>query len=175
MQHRAGINKKEGINQFINCFWTIIGFAPVLIFWIGNGIDGSFYVSLGAGLLMMVLPGKALDALTLSLNRRSYERLQVRLIRRFVQNGDMAKKMASASRASIVHNPDQAKGYLKTIAMYERFHWACFVFFLSTTVLCFVHHRRILGLLTIAANIVYNVSTLLLQQYNKIRIKRILR
>jgi glycosyl-4,4'-diaponeurosporenoate acyltransferase len=119
------------------------------------------------------MPEKILNLFTLSSNRRFYERIGVRQVRRFVQNGDVAKGMAGKEKEKVVNNVSQARYYLKTISMYERFHWICFIFFLFTAILCFYKMRIELGFMIFIANLLFNVSSILLQQYNKIRIRNL--
>ncbi len=168
-----GKYKRELLNQFINFFWTILCFAPVILFWIKEGISLYFYLFIGTALIMGILPNKILDLFMLSSNRRLYEKLGVKQIRKFVQNGDTVNAMTNEQKKSIINGIEQAQQYLKTIAMYERFHWACFAFFLLTTIRCFfTGHLKLAWVITIA-NMLYNVSSVLLQQYNKVRIKKI--
>jgi hypothetical protein len=164
--------KRALLNQFINFFWTILCFAPVLMFWINDGINLYFYSSIVIALIFGILPEKILNRLMLSSGRKFYERFGVKFIRKFVQNGDAVKSMTNNRNRFIINGVFQAQQYLKTIAMYERFHWVCFTFFLLTVIRCFFTGNFKLGLAISAANVVYNLCTILLQQYNKIRIKK---
>lgn len=164
-------NKRELLNQLINLFWTTLFFLPILIYWIGHGLGLYFYLSIAASTIPLLLPQKAFDAITISQNKKAYEKCGVKLIRKFVQNGDIAKR--SIQGRSVIVGASQAKAYLKTIAMYERFHWICFVFFTCTAAACFYQGDWRLGCLVSLANIIYNLSTILLQQYNKCRIKQL--
>lgn len=166
--------KQEILNQFINFFWTILSFTPVLWFWIQDGINPYFYLFIVIALVVGILPEKLLNRLMLSSNRKFYEGLGVKFIRKFVQNGDAVKSMLNNRNRFIINGVFQARQYLKTIAMYERFHWVCFTFFLLTAIRCFFNGRFNPGVAILATNILYNVSTILLQQYNKIRIKVLL-
>ncbi len=174
MPEKLSVNKREILNQLINFFWTIIGFAPVLWFWIEEGINVYFYLFLAAAFFIMIVPVKILNGFMLSSSRNFYERLGVKRIRKFVQNGDTVKSLSGKQGQQIVSGVLQAQRYLKTIAMYERFHWACFIFFLLTAILCFARGYILPGLMLIIANIIYNLTTILLQQYNKIRIRKLL-
>lgn len=106
-------------------------------------------------------------------HRNFYERLGVKHIRKFVQNGDTVNAMANTKGYGIIKGKAEVQPYLKTIAMYERYHWICFSFFLLTGVYALVYGHFGPGLIIIITNIVYNISSILLQQYNKIRIKKI--
>lgn len=166
--------KQEIFNQLINLFWTILGFTPILWFWIKEGINVYFYLFLIAALITGILPEKILNLFMLSSRRSFYERLGVKHIRKFVQNGDAVRAVTNKQGRLMIRGVTQAKKYLKTIAMYERFHWACFTFFLLTAVLCFFYGYWILGLAITATNILYNLCSILLQQYNKARVKKII-
>ena len=99
--------------------------------------------------------------------------LGVKSIRKFVQNGDIVNAMTDKQKHASIKGRSQAKQYLKTIAMYERFHWICFTFFLLTAISCFLKGYVKLGVAVTAANLLYNLGSILLQQYNGIRIRRI--
>lgn len=172
MPAHPAVYKRETLNQLINFFWTVLCFAPILWFWITEGINIYFYLFLVFSLALGILPEKMLNLLTLSSKKRFYERMGVKQIRRFVQNGDLVKSVSTKQKLQIVNNLSQALQFKKTIAMYERFHWICFTFFLLSAILCITAGRIETGLIITAANLLYNVSSILLQQYNKIRIRK---
>jgi len=166
--------KQEIANQFINFFWTILCFAPVLYFWMISGINLYFYLFLLIAFIVGVLPKKILDLFLLSTNKKFYEKLGVKKIRKLVQNGDFVRTLGGGQTNQVIKGPSQARQYLKTIAMYERYHWICLVFFLLTTIYSFLKSYFALGFSIIAANLLYNVSSILLQQYNRIRITKVM-
>ena len=120
-----------------------------------------------------ILPEKMMHVLMLSTTRKFYEKMAVKQVRKFVQNGDLIRAATGKLGLSIVKSVPQAHRYLKTISMYERYHWVCLIFFLLTTILCISEGHVMPGLLITVANILYNLSSILLQQYNKIRIRKI--
>jgi hypothetical protein len=166
--------KREILNQLINFFWTILCFAPVVWFWIRQGVNIYFYLFTGISIVVGLLPEKILNLFMLSSGRKLYEKLGVKQVRKWVQNGDIIRDATRTSNHSIINSISMARRYLKTIAMYERYHWVCFSFFLLTAIFCFFEHHPNFALLITEANILYNLSSILLQQYNKIRIKRII-
>jgi hypothetical protein len=165
--------KREILNQSINFFWTILCFAPVIWFWIKEGMDFYFFLFLATSLIVGTLPPKIFNRFTLSSSSNFYESLGVKHIRKFVQNGDFVKTMTKTQQHLVINGVSKARQYLKTIAMYERFHWVCFTFFFFTAIRCFFAGHLKLGLAITTANIVYNLGSILLQQYNKLRIKKI--
>ena len=165
--------RREVLNQFINFFWTILCFAPVIYFWVLSGLHLPFYLFLAIAVVIGMMPKKLLNLLSLSANRKFYEKIGVKHIRKFVQNGDFVAAMTGARINQVIKGHSQIKAYLKTIAMYERYHWICFIFFLLTTIYCFFSCYIVLGVLITVANLLYNVSSILLQQYNRVRIMKL--
>lgn len=166
--------KRDILNQIINFFWTALCFTPVFWFWFQEGIDNIyFYVFLSVALLFGVLPGKILSKLALSADKKVYEKYGIKFIRKFVQNGDMVNSHAKTSGATSIKNKVQARKYLKTIAMYERYHWICLIFFLLTSIYSVLNRHFLFGFSILAANLLYNLIPIFLQQYNKIRINKI--
>ena len=166
--------KRDILNQIINFFWTTVCFTPVFWFWFQEGIDNIyFYVFLGASLLFGALPEKILNKFTLSADKKVYERYGVKFIRKFVQNGDIVNSRTNGLGAPSIKGKAKARNYLKTIAMYERYHWICLIFFLLTTIYDFLNGYLLFGFSILAANFLYNIIPIFLQQYNKIRIKKI--
>ena len=171
----AGKNSYEigFLNQLINAFWTFLCFAPVVSYWIAIRIDTWFYLFLVSAFLIGLLPERILNKCQMSNRRKTYERAGAKLIRKFVQNGDWLNYIRLNRKHIVINDVGQADKYLKTIAMYERYHWMCFIFFLFTTIHGFVSGYITDGCLIIASNILYNVSAIFLQQYNKMRIKQL--
>ncbi|HEX4852202.1 MAG TPA: hypothetical protein VFV08_15405 [Puia sp.] len=174
MPRRSPTYKRNLVNNFFNFFWTILCFIPIIIFWSKEGIDWYFYSSLVLSFIIGILPQRVINLSLISSNPKIYEKLGVKFIRKFVQDGATVGSMTSEKKLTIVNNLSQARKYLKTIAMYERFHWICFSFFVLTTILCFAKGYTTLGIVLIFANLLYNGCSILLQQYNKIRIRKML-
>ena len=152
------------LNQTLNFSWTIIGFFPVVYFWFLNGINWSFYVLLVICLISCFLPERAYRHLDISKDLRVYKRLGIKFIRRFAQDGDF--------------NPNRAlgiKAYLKKISMFERYHFCCLLLFQVSSVYACYEEKYLLAFAIFVCNLLYNVYPILLQQYNRIRITKLLR
>lgn len=165
--------KTGALNQLINFFWTIACFAPVCWFWFGRGWDGWLPVFLFLSFVFGLLPYRLLKWTEFASSRRGYEKLGARTFRKFTQNGDWANA-ASGNAGNTVGSLEGAENYLKTIAMYERFHLICGCFFLLTALYACYTGQWLTGLLVLAANYVYNFAAIVLQQYNRLRIRRLL-
>jgi len=110
--------KREFVNQMINFFWTILCFTPVIWFWTKEGINRYFYLFILSALLTGLMPKKILDLLMLSSDRNFYEKLGVKRVRKFVQNGDVIRRISGKQEHFVISDAVQARQYLKTIAMY---------------------------------------------------------
>src|ERR1700743_2022404 len=110
------------MGQLINAFWTLLCFAPVVAYWYRAGSLIDLWLLLGLSLTGLVIPARWLQ---LSQQPAFYEKLGVKCIRRFVQDGDNFKCR------KVIHNLESARRYQSTVRMYERFHLLCLIFFLG--------------------------------------------
>lgn len=161
------------INQVINAFWTLFAFAPVIWFWVMEGPGYWLYIFLGTTVLFGLLPRRVLHQIRIGNKRAPYEKMGVRVIRRFVQDGDWAQALAGGSLPWRIGNVDHARKYLNTVDMYERFHWMCFLFFTESALYAILRGYLLIGLWIIVANILYNATSIMLQQYNRLRLDRL--
>ncbi|MEN0056532.1 MAG: hypothetical protein AAGC65_22840 [Mucilaginibacter sp.] len=162
------------MNQVVNLFWTIVCFIPIITYWSVTGQLLWCFIFLGISVLSQVLP---FSRLQLSSQPKFYERLGVKFIRKFVQHGEYINKFHQKRQPHyrIVKDKVSAARYLKTIMMYERFHFMCFVFFLLTAIHALINWHYSLFIIIIIANVIYNVYPMLLQQYNRARIARFIK
>lgn len=162
------------MNQAINFFWTILCFIPVIAYWVQTSMVLNFYIFIGISILSLFIPARLLQ---LNSNSKFYERLGVKFIRRFVQNGDYINKYFKKSdpHYKLIKDRAHALKYIKTIMMYERYHFLCFVFFLLTAIAAITGHHYLYFSLIIFCNIIYNVCPIMLQQYNRARVLSLIR
>mgnify|MGYP001124928363 CR=1 FL=1 len=153
---------KPMLNQVLNIGWTILGLSPVYYFWWVHGISWPFYVLLLISCMAFILPEKLYSKLKISKDLRVYKRLGVKFVRRFAQDGDFEPSKG-------------IRGYLSKIRMFERYHFCCLLFFQASSVYACYFEEYLLAFLIFFCNIIYNVFPMLLQQYNSIRITRILK
>jgi len=160
------------IGHLLNIWWSVICFFPIMLHWLNFGIDYWLHFSIILSLVIVFLPTQFLRNLQFHNTIKFYENWGAKVFRKFVQEGDygwLGKK--GENRISSILT---AKQYLKKIEMYERFHWGCLSFFCLSSIHCFVYNQVKYGLLIIVANMVYNIPTLLLQQYNRLRIETLI-
>lgn len=166
--------KTRALDQFINFFWTIVCFAPVCWYWYAVGWGAWSWIILGISFLPSFFPDPLLRRMQLAKTRRGFERLGVKAFRKLTQDGDWAKA-ATHSAGSTIGNLEAAEKYLSTIRMYEKFHWICGVFFLLTALHAFANGYWMAGLLVTLSNGIFNFAAIVLQQYNRLRIEKVLR
>lgn len=160
------------MNQAINFFWTILCFIPVIICWYTANSLAPCYWFLALSLLCLFIPSRLLQ---LSNNPVFYTRAGIKFFRRFVQNGDYANRLIRKNKPeyTLIKSKRGALAYTKTLAMYQAYHLCCLVFFMLTMVYALINKYYLLGFMILLSNVVYNVYPVLLQQYNRARIKRI--
>ncbi|MES1249322.1 MAG: hypothetical protein ABUL46_01490 [Chitinophaga rupis] len=159
-------------NQLINFFWTVLCFSGIIVYWFDSPSVKPLAPYILISLVSAVVPSKYYQ---LSRRPKFYERLGVRKIRFFVQDGNwrrlITKNKPAASK--LIGSRSQAANYLKTVVIYERYHLICLVFFLLCGFHAFAQHRIGLAIIITLSNVVYNVCPMLLQQYNRARIEGI--
>jgi hypothetical protein len=167
--------KTQVCNQLINLSWTVISFLPVLWYWLGRYPDISLYGTIAVSVLCGLLPSSFFNSLQLSNNPEFYKKYGVKKIKKFVQNGDFINMLfrKKSPHYKVIQDVRKMQNYLNTIAMYERYHFTCFTFFLMTTMLSFFQQYFMIPLLTTFCNVVYNVCPIFLQQYNRLRIQNV--
>ena len=170
-------SQMQVFNQLLNFFWTILCFLPVLWYWAMQGPDSWLYGLIIFSITCGLLPEAFFRFLQISQRTGFYEKYGAKMIRKFVQQGDMINRLFRQQYAGykVIRGAGQARNYLKTIAMYERYHFICFLFFLSTAVHSLFAHRFLFALLITIGNILYNICPIFLQQYNRLRIRRLLK
>lgn len=162
------------LNQLFNLFWTFLSFMPICWFWHKVGAREPFlYISIAIALIFAITPQRVLQKALVSDDHKFYERYGVRFIRKFVQDGDIVNSLTKKNQPVRNRGKAHAKKYLRTIEMYERYHWTCMVFFLLSAIIGLLYGYYLLGVSILAVNIPYNAFPIFLQQYNKVRIKKI--
>jgi hypothetical protein len=141
-------------------------------FWAAAGAMQLLYVLIFVSLFSLIIPAKLLQ---LSTNPKFYERLGIKFIRKLVQNGDYANRLIRKKNPQykLIKSKDHARRYMHTVKMYERYHFLFFIFFLLTSLFALIITQYAYFVVIMLANIVYNVSPILLQQYNRARLLRL--
>lgn len=168
------------LNQLINVFWTVLSFSMVGWYWgeVFAEKQGEWllYGTLGVSLLAFNIPARLISALNITKNPRTYELMGIRVIRWFVQDGMLVSRVHRhwGKKYKVISNQSNARQYLSKIAMQERYHYGCFAFFTLSALSAVATGKIQMALLISMANIIYNVYPILLQQYNRLRIQKLI-
>lgn len=150
-------------NQLLNVAWTVIGFIPLSLFWFDEKTGIAFYIFLLFSFAAGCLPERIYIQLHFSKDLKKYEALGVKSLKKFVQHGDFKRNGIRALNS-----------YLQKLSMFERYHYICLVFMLASSIYACLNQHISFGLFIFLSNLFYNVYPILLQQYNRTRINRIL-
>jgi len=163
------MKKVQTLDYVVNFFWTGIGFLPLVIYWRQTPLTIIFYGFLLISVIFANISQKIHHLFRLSSKTKTYEFLGVKLVRKFIQDGDYIRKGNPG-----IKSKDEAKKYLLRILMYERFHTLCLLFFTFSMIHSLINSKVWAGLFILLSNVLFNVYPLLLQQYNRLRISRLL-
>jgi hypothetical protein len=160
------------MNQAINFFWTILCFIPVIGFWMAANSMQLLYILILLSFLSLLIPAKVLQ---LSRNPKFYEVLGVKFIRKLVQNGEYANRFIRKNNPQykLIKDKAHAAAYMRTTIIYERYHFLCFTFFLLSAIYAIITMHYAFFSIIMFANIIYNISPILLQQYNRARVLKL--
>ncbi len=163
-------------NTVPNFVWTLLNIAPVAYY---------FYLQVPLYWLFAIVPlcilpyflkPSVIDALDLSKSRDLYLRLGVGVIQEYVQHGGAINRIIRRTYPAyrMVYDKVTMQRQMSATYMFERFHLGMLLAFLAVTVHAFVHRFYIWGLVMLGCNILYNVYPVLLQQYVRLRLRRLL-
>lgn len=146
-----------------------------MAFWLAIGMNIHFYLLIIPSICLLFLPNEVYQRFQLSDRPEYYQRLGLKFFRRYTQDGDIVRQILRKDNSiKVRRTKKEFVNYHRTIEVYERYHLVCFAFFLLTGFYAIALANFAIFILITMANILYNVIPLLLQQYNKLRIKRLL-
>lgn len=104
-----------------------------------------------------------------------YVRAGIRIFRKFVQDGDFVNnQQRKLSLSYKVINGNTYDRFLKKVMMYERFHLFLLMFFTLSSLLAVLNKNYVVAILIFTSNIIFNLYPVMLQQYNRMRIAKLL-
>lgn len=154
-------------NLIINLFWTTVCYVPVVSLWYLHYHPTILFASLVVSLLPVLVPAKYFSLLQISRRRSFYESLSIKSLQSLTQDGRLVSTLAKRKNQ---HTRAAHNNYKSKIAMYEKYHMICLVFFLVSFAYAIHQQAFLLSLLIFITNIIYNVIPILIQQYNKLRL-----
>ncbi|WP_316832106.1 hypothetical protein [Pedobacter aquatilis] len=157
------------INQLINFFWTLIAFFPIIVLWNQHWHIGYFITISCLSILIGFTP---LSYFVISKTTKSYQKIGVGHVLLFVQDGKIAKRFAGKNRKNLTAKLNIKSLILRTVVQ-ERFHLVCLFFFLGSMSYAMALKLFYLSIWLLITNIFYNFYPVLLQQYIRLRLKKI--
>lgn len=162
------VTRIQIFNMILNLFWTTVCYVPVVILWYQHYHPTILFASLVVSLLPVLVPARYFNLLQISRRRRFYESLSIKSLLSWTQDGRLVSTLAKRKNQ---HTRASHKNYKSKIAMYEKYHMICLVFFLVNFVYAIYQQAFLISLLIFITNIIYNVIPILIQQYNKLRLR----
>ncbi|NEU10085.1 hypothetical protein GZH53_17295 [Flavihumibacter sp. R14] len=158
-------------NQILNAFWTVLAFIPVLRYWINYYSGPDLFWILGVSMVPLFLPASWFDYLQFSRKRSFYESIGIRKMQAFTQDGYLVNQLIRRTKPGYrtVRSRRDYNSLRSRMLVYEKFHWACFDFFLLTFCLALREHEYGLAAFILLANLFYNLVPVLIQQYIRVR------
>ncbi|RFM29048.1 glycosyl-4,4'-diaponeurosporenoate acyltransferase CrtO family protein [Deminuibacter soli] len=163
-------------NAVPNFFWTILNLTPAVYY---------FYLYLPLNWLWLIAPlcilpycfkPALLDKMVISQSRHWYHRLGVHRVQQYVQHGVIINRIIRRRYPAyrIVYNKTTITRKINESYMFERFHLGMLLAFAVLTAHALVTRHWQWALLLLLCNILYNAYPILLQQYVRLRLKRLL-
>jgi hypothetical protein len=165
-------------NQFINVFWSLLSLGPLGVFCYAHLELKWLWIFLGLSLPVILLPAAFYDAIQWSQRVSDYERIGIRFVRKFTQDGDLMNRWVRKREPGYrTFDNSRRSGQLAQLVqkayIIEKIHFAMLLFFLYTALYALARGYTGWAIALAAANILFNVYPNLLQQYNRMRIRRI--
>lgn len=174
-EYRKALRLRSGLNMILSLFWTILNGVPVLYF-------SYFHIPLRLALWVLIsasityfLPNRWLDRMRISAHERIYRILGIKTVRKLTQDGDWVNRYVKLRYPVAASAPKRQKFRHLRQKFYflEKFHLHLMVYFFFTMIYALYLEKYLWAVLVLICNLLYNVYPVLLQQYNRIRLRRL--
>jgi len=163
-------------NAVANLGWSVIGLTPIFIYCYQQLRIEQLVAFIAIAVIPVFLPRSLLQKLQVSNDEDWYKRLGIHHINRWTQNGVLIKRKLIRQfgiRAPQVRNQRRISALISQTYMFERFHWMLFIIFALVMADALSGGHLVWGLVLLISNIIYNVCPNLLQQYLRLRLRRL--
>ena len=170
-------SKATAYNQTVNVFWSLICLGPLGYFCYIHLELKWLWIFLAFSVPAVLLPEAFYDAIQWSRRTEDYERIGIRFLRKFTQDGDLVNRKLRQRDPGYktFDNPAKLQQLVQKTYVFEKVHLAMLLFFLYTAVYALDKRLTVWALALTAANILFNIYPNLLQQYNRLRLRQILK
>ncbi len=175
-EERESLKIKRSVaayNMIPNLVWTALFLLPVGFFCYTFMNLSSIFILLGMSLLPIFFPKSFFDAIQLSRNPSFYQRIGVKYVNKFAQNGTVLnrymKKKYPKFKPVTTSKLSLSKNYHQTY-FFEKFHFSLFIFYTAITVFALARSHLLWTLILSICNLFYNIYPNLLQQYMRLKL-----
>lgn len=163
------------LNFFLNLFWTTVFLGPVAYYMYLHVSVSSQWIILSAFLLPYFLRDNWLDRLAAGRSKAWYERAGVPMLLGYVQQGRLIHRIIRTFYPvyRVVYDKATIRQKIKETYSFERFHYGLLLVMLLLTGHALIYQWRWMPVM-IVCNVIFNAYPVLLQQYVRIRLRRML-
>lgn len=167
----------EVYNMVPNVLWTALNLAPVFIFCYMLVPIRQTGTILFLAMLTAFLPWRWYGVLQLGKDVQVYRKVGILIIRKYSQDGDLINSLLRRKypHYRVIRNASQNDRYIQRSYMFERYHVAVCAAMLAFTVYALYLGQYGWAVAITLNNILYNVYPIWLQQYNRLRLRGVLK
>ncbi|WP_343692882.1 hypothetical protein [Chitinophaga sp.] len=163
-------------NLLVSLLWTLVCLGPVAGYFYRYMPVNWLWVIVPTALFPYFLPASWLDRYAVSTSRHFYERMGVQAVLGVVQHGRYVNRRIKSRFPGyrIVYDRETIRRKIKETYQFERFHYGLLLaFIIPISHAWSVYWYR--GVILVVCNMVYNVYPILMQQYVRLRLKRMVK
>jgi len=178
MKTHAHIRKvAERYNMVPNVVWTVLNLTPVFIFCYTAIPPEQIGWVLLLSAIAAFLPSHWYKWMQLGNDAAAYRKAGILLIRKYSQDGDFINKLLRRKfpHYKVIRSASEHQRYIQRANMFERFHVAAMAAMLAFAVYALYLQQHAWALVITLNNILYNVYPVWLQQYNRLRLRGIMK
>jgi len=168
---------KSLYNAIPTILWSLMGFTPIGYFCYVYMELMWIYLFLALSLTILFLPDSFFQIIRMSANVSFYQKIGIRIVKKLTQDGDLVNRnlQRKFSNQRRLLSQNEIKRQISRSYFNEKMHFAMFTFFLLTAGYAFFHNFLMWALVISLTNIVFNIYPIFLQQYNRLRIRHIVK
>jgi len=170
-------NFKTSLNLIVIFGLFFTTFLPSYIFFVlGPGEFKWLALIILISYLVSLIPDSIHFRFQISKDLRFYKKMGVDKFKRYASSGDLINKRIRKKYPTYrnVTNLDSVEQKLKETYSIERGHTVLFIFFLMINIYVFYSNSIIIGIILFLGNTLFNFYPNLLQQYYRIRFKKVI-
>ncbi len=168
--------KVEQINMIPNLLWSFIFLFPLVIFCYTRMDRNWIFILSAISLTPAFLTASSFNRMELSRSRNFYKKAGVEFFNQFIQNGTLINRFLKnkfPGYKRFYTKEEAVKKLFSQSYLFEKFHFIFFIFFAETTIFAIAKGYYNWAVYLIVANIVYNLYPILMQQYIRLRLRKI--